>query len=952
MATDGSFMTRERLFSVDCRRWTFPVILIALITTVSVPATVSGSPRPNILLIVADDQGREAGCYGTAGVATPNMDRLARGGMLFRQAFCAYPSCSPSRATMLTGVYPHTHRITINVPEHFGASPPAAALEGPIKSYTSRGLFVPESLPTLPELLKQTGYRTAITHKLHVLPHTKFPFDKWLTGRPEELRKFFAGEADKPFFMMHNLAPPHRPFAPYLKRLEAKPVDAAKVKVPACLPDTPVVRQDWADYLSSIQVADEDLGWALEALRQSGQFDNTIIIYTGDNGPAFQRGKASTYPLGLREPLIVTGPGVLKGQQTAALASYVDLMPTILDYADVPVPTSIQGRSLRPLLEGRPGAAGHDLVVGEIHGAPKPNNYQERGATDGRWHYIRRRNVASGREINADDFDEKPWGNRTYAATLVARDQFPLPYRLLITWKTNPPPEELYDVQSDPDCTHDLSQDSVHAADLRRMRGALDQWIRQTDDQAMAASKPNIIVILTDDQGYADLSAQGQVRDIKTPHIDSLAKNGVRCTAGYITAPQCSPSRAGLITGRYQQRFGLDTIPDCPLPLEEITIAERLRAAGYVSGMVGKWHLDPNPTCHRWLQEHLREAAQRTPGRVPIPEKWLRAYSPLVQGFDECFMGEMHRYLATFDRQGHSLSSQGEWVSEDGYRLDIQTEAALAFLQRNRAKPFFLYLCYFGPHVPLEAPKQYLDRFPGQMPERRRYALSMLSAIDDGVGRVLQRLRDYGLEDNTLIVFTSDNGAPLMKTKPDTRPITENGWDGSLNVPWVGEKGMLAEGGIRVPFLLQWKGVLPAGRVYDQPVSSLDIAATAVALAGLPSDKRLDGTNLIPFLTDPISGSPHEALYWRFWNQAAIRSGKWKYLRASTVGEYLFELQSDADERKNLIKDHPEIARQLAGRLATWTDGLKPPGVPSKPLNNQEEAWYEFYFKQVKSVTH
>jgi arylsulfatase A-like enzyme len=945
-------MTRELLFSVDSRRWTFPVILIALITTVSVPATVSGSPRPNILLIVADDQGREAGCYGTAGIATPSVDHLADQGMLFRLAFSAYPSCSPSRATMLTGVYPHTHRITINVPEHFGASPPAAALEGPIKSYTSRGLFVPESLPTLPELLKQAGYRTAITHKLHVLPHTKFPFDKWLPGRPEELKKFFAGEPDRPFFMMHNLAPPHRPFALHLKRLEAKPVDAAKVKVPACLPDIPVVRQDWADYLSSIQAADEDLGRALEALRQSGQFDNTIIIYTGDNGPAFQRGKASTYPLGLREPLIVTGPGVLKGQQTAALASYVDLMPTILDYADVPVPASVQGHSLRPLLEGRPGAAGHDLVVGEIHGAPKPNNYQERGATDGRWHYIRRRNVASGREINADDFDEKPWGNRTYAATLAARDQFPLPYRLLMTWKTNPPPEELYDVQSDPDCTHDLSQDSVHAGDLRRMRGALDQWIRQTDDQAMAASKPNIIVILTDDQGYADLSAQGQVRDIKTPHIDSLAKNGVRCTAGYITAPQCSPSRAGLITGRYQQRFGLDTIPDCPLPLEEVTIAERLHAAGYVSGMVGKWHLDPNPTCRRWLQEHLPEAAQRTPGRVPIPEKWLRAYSPLAQGFDECFMGEMHRYLATFDLQGQPVSPQGEWVREDGYRLDIQTEAALAFLQRNRAKPFFLYLGYFGPHVPLEATKQYLDRFPGQMPERRRYALSMLSAIDDGVGRVLQRLRDYGLEDNTLIVFTSDNGAPLMKTKPDTRPITENGWDGSLNDPWVGEKGMLAEGGIRVPFLLQWKGVLPAGRVYDQPVSSLDIAATAVALAGLPSDKRLDGVNLIPFLTDKISGSPHEALYWRFWNQAAIRSGKWKYLRTSTVGEYLFDLQGDADEKKNLIKDHPEMARQLGGRLATWTGGLNPPGVPSKSLNNQEEAWYEFYFKQVTAVAH
>ena len=148
----------------------------------------------------------------------------------------------------------------------------------------------------------------------------------------------------------------------------------------------------------------------------------------------------------------------------------------------------------------------------------------------------------------------------------------------------------------------------------------------------------------------------------------------------------------------------------------------------------------------------------------------------------------------------------------------------------------------------------------------------MLSAIDEGVGRILQRVRDYGLETNTLIFFTSDNGAPLMKTKPDTRPITENGWDGSLNDPWVGEKGMLAEGGIRVPFLVQWKGVLPPGKTYASAVSSLDIAATAVAVAGLPTNPELDGVNLLQFLTDQTRGSPHQALCWRFWNQAAIRS--------------------------------------------------------------------------------
>ncbi len=461
---------------------------------------------------------------------------------------------------------------------------------------------------------------------------------------------------------------------------------------------------------------------------------------------------------------------------------------------------------------------------------------------------------------------------------------------------------------------------------------------------------PNIIVILTDDQGYADLAVQHQLPDIKTPNIDALAAQGVRLTAGYVTAPQCSPSRAGLISGRYQQKFGLDTIPDDPMPLEENTIPKRLKKAGYVSGMIGKWHLDPNATSVKWARQNLPELKPDKDGHVTIPEKYFRQYSALAQGFDECFQGEMHQYFATFQLDGTTLNPHGEMIQNPGYRLDTQTVAALALLKRHHDQPFFLYLAYFGPHVPLEATEKYLSRFPGKMAERRRHALAMLSAIDDGVGQITAALQQCGISDKTLIFFTSDNGAPLGahqgKPKADVLPVDKAGpaWDGSLNDPWLGEKGMLAEGGLRVPFVMCWPGRLPAGKIYDQPVSTLDIAATAVALAGLPHDGTLDGVNLIPHLTGEVSGPPHEALYWRFWDQAAVRMGQWKYIQAGKAAKYLFDVASDEHEKRNLITQHPEIARNLAAKLSAWTSQLAPPGDPDRSLNNQEQKWYQYYF--------
>ncbi|MGB5820309.1 MAG: sulfatase-like hydrolase/transferase [Saonia sp.] len=278
--------------------------------------------------------------------------------------------------------------------------------------------------------------------------------------------------------------------------------------------------------------------------------------------------------------------------------------------------------------------------------------------------------------------------------------------------------------------------------------------------------RPNIILIFTDDQGYADIGINGQVNDIRTPNIDLLAKNGVRMTSGYITAPQCIPSRAGLLTGRYQQRFGLDHNGTIPLPLDEILLSERMQEAGYVTGMTGKWHLDPNHQQDEWIDKEmsaLKGKSKIVPSDIPFSKKI--PYMSSHRGFQQTFQGYINNYWATYTLDGKDMEEQ--WIVQDGYRLDIQTDAAITFIKRNHNKPFFFYLSYFAPHVPMEATEKYLNRFPGDMPERRRHCLAMMSAIDDGVGRIKETLREMGVEENTVIFFISDNGAPLKITMED-----------------------------------------------------------------------------------------------------------------------------------------------------------------------------------------
>lgn len=431
----------------------------------------------------------------------------------------------------------------------------------------------------------------------------------------------------------------------------------------------------------------------------------------------------------------------------------------------------------------------------------------------------------------------------------------------------------------------------------------------------LAAAKPNIILIYTDDHGHADLGIHGAVKDIQTPHLDALARSGVVATHGYSTAPQCVPSRGGLMTGRFQGRFDLDNNGSSLEGFnKQTTIATRLQNAGYTTAQFGKWHLGPTEAITQHGFKHVFSQNAQRPFSANI----------------------------TLDGLDRPMSD----LPPAEYHLDGCSKAAAAIIERYKDQPFFLYLAYRGPHTPLDAPKRYMDRFPGEMPERRRAALAMLSAIDDGVGLITSTLKKHGLTEKTLIFFIGDNGAPLKIHKVDS-PLKGDpgGWDGSLNTPLNGEKGMLAEGGMSTPFLIAWPGTIPGGQVYEHPVTALDVAATAASITNLqlkPGD--LDGVNLLPHLTGENKAPPHDALYWRWMAQSAIREGNWKLLRGGER-EYLYDLATDREEKHNLATKHPEIATRLRTKLKTWADGLTPPGMALGPMAATWNDYFDHYLE-------
>lgn len=407
--------------------------------------------------------------------------------------------------------------------------------------------------------------------------------------------------------------------------------------------------------------------------------------------------------------------------------------------------------------------------------------------------------------------------------------------------------------------------------------------------QALETPKrPNIVLIFSDDQGYADMGCQG-CTDIPTPHLDAICEGGTRFTSGYVTAPVCSPSRAGLMTGRYQQRYGHEHNPGAAvgagLPLSETTLATRLKAEGYATGMVGKWHLG--------MEEEQ---------------------NPINRGFDEFFgfLHGAHSYLDPNSSRNDPIRRGLEPVQESEYLTDAFARESCDFIQRHAAEPFFLYLAFNAVHTPLEATRAYMSRFPHIEDPRRRTFAGMMAAMDDAVGHVLNTLQSQGLQDDTLVFFISDNGG-----------ITEK--NTSRNDPLRGYKGQVYEGGIRVPFAARWPGHIPAGMVYDRPVSSLDVVPTVLAAGGATIPRGLDGVNLVRFLSGAISRDPHEQLCWRMGRKTAIRSGDWKLLHEPGDELELYNLAEDIAETNNLAAAEPGRLAELQGALAEWDSEMIEP---------------------------
>ena len=424
--------------------------------------------------------------------------------------------------------------------------------------------------------------------------------------------------------------------------------------------------------------------------------------------------------------------------------------------------------------------------------------------------------------------------------------------------------------------------------------------------QALTGPQPNIIVIVSDDAGWSDFGFQGSP-DVPTPNLDALRAGGVRFERGYVTASVCSPSRAGLLSGRYQQRFGHDTnMPvgsSFGMPGTEQTLAERLHITGYATAAVGKWHLGYMPSMRPLQQGFDRFHGQLAGSRsyMPYPDDTKKAHYRQRDG-DTLVMDEASRF---------------DWVT--GY---FGSTGAALVRELAPSKPFFLYLAFTAPHTPMQAPPEDLDALDGAPSKRKTYR-AMQRAMDRAVGDVLAAVEASGEADRTIVWFVNDNGGA-------TTNASDNG---GLR----GMKGSKFEGGLRVPMVLRWPGVVAPGSTFAEPVSTLDIGATVIA-AAQGDASGLDGVDLRRSLTGADSNPPHEALFWRRGPIAAVLEGRrWKMIRVGTGQFLLYDLKQDESETTNVALLHPEVVQRLQAALVQWEAGLVEPGwkADQKWIDNQ-----------------
>ena len=886
---------------------------LIVIFLLSLSASHLFAKQPNIVVFLSDDHTlRDSSVYGSPDIKTPNMARLAADGMTFDQAYVASPSCAPSRAAMLTGMYPAKN----------GAEPNHSRPRADIKK--------------LPAYLHALGYEVASFGKVgHYKQTTEYGFDIARhfnyhedIAIPEALKWLQARTSDKPLCLFVGTNWPHVPWPN-----EAGDLDPSSLKMPPNHVDNETTR-DWrARYVAAIKNMDDELGQVYDLAREK-LGDDVAFLHTSDHGAQWPFGKWNLYDDGIRTPLIVSWKGYIQpGSRTSAMVSWIDILPTLVEMAGGQAGDQIDGRSFLPVLLGKT-TTHRDQILTTHSGDGDFNVYPIRSikTADG-WKYIRNLHpeflYTTHVTKNADDSGY--WGSWLTSAVDDPRAKH------LVKAYQERPADELYNLMEDPWEQKNLAEEGAHADRLVSMQKQLDQWMAQTNDakqifgtpkKIAKSSNPNVIVVLIDDMGWSDLSCFGGDA-VKTENIDRLASEGIKFTQFYVNSPICSPSRVALATGQYPHRWRITSFLNNRksnntrgmaqwLPVAAPVIAKSFQQSGYATGHFGKWHMGGQRDVHN---------------APPI----------LNYGFD--------RSLTNFEGKGPKLlpltltpdSTEPGRIWEDAVniggpvtwmqRSEITSgfvKNAIEFIDEAQAidRPFYVNVWPDDVHSPFFPPVARWGK------DKRALYQSVLDTMDEQLAPLFDRIRnDEKLRDNTFIVCCSDNG-----------PEAGAGMSAALR----GSKGWLYEGGIRSSLITWGPGMMAegaAGKTNETSVfSSIDINRSLYSIANiaLPNDQALDGEDVSDVLTGKSSGSRRAPIFFRRPPDRpgekgndnpdlAVRDGQWKYTINYDGSEpQLFDLMADPQETKNVVETHADVAARLKAAVFAWNKSMPPDaGDPS-----------------------
>ncbi len=854
-------------------RWTYIFLLLLSFAT-----EISAAPnaKPNVVFILADDLGYgDLSCYGAPDIKTPNIDRLAKEGVRFTDFYANGCVCTPTRCGLMTGRYQQ------RIGGLETAIPPGA-----------KHLGLPQPEKTIADFLRHAGYATAISGKWHLgykpetLPnahgfdhffglasgnHDYFTHkenngedDLYDEGKPVEMKgysthlitdralKFLDEIKSRPFFLYVPFNAPHAPFE--------GPDDENKK------PDIHTWNKGSREtYAKMVEEMDRGIGKILDALDQNHLTENTFVIFESDNGGAslsrntpLAKNKGTLWEGGIRVPCLARFPGKIPaGTETHQVGITMDWTATIakLTGAKPPENRPFEGIDLLPLISGSGKNISRTLFWRNVNFSFVK---MFRAVRDGDWKYIE--NYKNGEKF-------------------------------------------LYNLAEDIGEQKNISTENSEIAE--KLKAKLDQWEADVDPPLYPAepsqplpsaenkTRPNVLLIMTDDQGYGDFSSHGNPY-LKTPNFDRLASQSVEFNRFFVS-PVCAPTRASLLTGRYWLRSGVWGVTQGKETMrsDETTVAEILRGDGYHTGIFGKWHNG----------EHF-----------PM--------TPQGQGFDEVFgfrAGHWNQYF------NPTLERNGQPEKMKGFITDILADETMKFLEKNKSTPFFCYVPFNAPHAPFQVADKYFDPFKkAGLDDETASVYGMCANLDENLGRILAKLDELKLSENTIVVFLTDNGANTDR----------------FNAGMRGRKGSVHEGGTRVPLLIRWPGKLKAEKI-ESIAAHVDLLPTLLDLCNvaLPKNISLDGKSLRPLLEGNSANWPERTLFTfqpRGENPkmfpGAARTQKYRLVNEGG-GYELYDMISDATEKKNIAAENPEVVKELSAAYENWfrdvtTNVFKRPIIP------------------------